>query len=80
MAQIGLLHKKRNCSVLMAVGSDNRLNIWSLQRAFPGCTGLYHYNDNENDIIMVPNNNNGLLEHNWDDNIMYFSYYPDNIK
>ncbi|CAF4126262.1 unnamed protein product [Adineta steineri] len=62
------------------VEDDNCLRLSSLQRAFPGCTGLYHHSDNENDIIFVPNNNNGCLQCEWNYEITYHPYYPGNIE
>ncbi|CAF1478194.1 unnamed protein product [Adineta steineri] len=80
MAHIRIFHEKRNYSILVAVEDDNCLSLSSLQRAFPGCTGLYHHSDNGNDIILVPGNNNGCFQCEWNYEIAYHPYYPGNIE
>ncbi|CAF3773002.1 unnamed protein product [Adineta steineri] len=46
-------------------------------RFFPNSTGLYYKRNNGNELCIIPDTNDGVFQYNWDDNMIYFPYFPE---
>ena len=62
MQRIRISDESRQRILIVTTNDNNRFRISSLQRLFPGATGLFHYREGSTEMIMWVKSNDEAIE------------------